>query len=198
MTRLGENSRCRSATIKCSNRYCDTVASKLHIVEGAVIDFLDGWIEEYKINVERNSPLLPKSTLDVYKNNLVVIQDELEVVEKQISKTYDLLEQGIYNVAIFKERSASLAAKKDELERKIAEIEDEIEKYQSNITLRENFIPHFENVLAVYRVSSDIAEKNRLLKTIVSSITYTKDVRNTRCDPDAATFNLCVKPSITK
>ncbi|MCX4356214.1 MAG: hypothetical protein OSJ43_08305 [Oscillospiraceae bacterium] len=51
-------------------------------MENAVIDFLEGWIEEYKINVERNSPLLPKSTLDVYKNNLVVIQDELEVVEK--------------------------------------------------------------------------------------------------------------------
>lgn len=198
MTRLGENSRCRSATIKCSNRYCDTVASKLHLVENAVIDFLEGWIEEYKINVERNSPLLPKSTLDVYKNNLIAIKDELEVVEKQIGKTYDLLEQGIYSVAIFKERNASLTAKKDELERKNAEIEGEIEKYRSNIALRENFIPHFENVLAVYRVSSDIAEKNRLLKTIVSRITYTKDVRNTRRDPNAATFNLCVKPNITK
>ena len=196
MTRLGTNSRCRSATLKCSNRYCDTVASKLYLVENAVIEFLEGWIEEYKINVERNSPLLPQSTLEVYENNLTAFQDELEVVEKQISKTYDLLEQGIYSVDVFKERSANLTEKKDELERKITEIEGEIEKYRSNIALHTNFIPHFENVLAVYRVSSDIAEKNRLLKTIVSRITYTKGVRNTRRDPDASNFNLCIVPSV--
>ncbi len=198
MTRLGENSRCRSATIKCSNRYCDTVASKLHIVEGAVIDFLDGWIEEYKVNVERNSPLLPESTIEVYKNNLSDLREELDTIKKQIDKTYDLLEQGIYTVDIFKERSANLTAKRGEVEQKITEAECEIERYRTNLEIRENFIPYFENVLAIYRVSSDVAEKNRLLKTIVSRITYTKDVRNTRRDPDAASFNLRILPSVTE
>ncbi len=198
MTRLGENSRCRCATLKCSNRYCDTVASKLDLVEHAVLDFLDGWIEEYKINVEKNSPLLPESTLDVYKKNLSEFTAELDKVKNQIDKTYDLLEQGIYTVDIFKERSTNLNAKREELENKISELKIEIKKYQENLALHESFIPHFENVLAVYRVSSDIAEKNRLLKTIVRRITYTKDVRNTRKNPDAATFNLRIEPNITE
>lgn len=197
MTRLGENSRCRSATIKCPNRYCDTVASKLHLVENAVIDFLESWIEEYKINVERNSPRLPKSTLEVCKNNLFALYEELDTIKMQTDKTFDLLEQGIYTADIFKERHANLTAKREETERKITEVEEEIARYQANLELHENFIPHFEKVLAVYRVSSDTAEKNRLLKTIVRHITYTKDVRNTRREPDAATFNLRIEPNIT-
>ncbi|MCM1166809.1 MAG: recombinase family protein [Lachnospiraceae bacterium] len=196
MTRLGENSRCRSATLKCSNRYCDTVASKLHLVEHAVLDFLDGWIEEYKINVEKNSPKLPESTLEIYKNNLSALSEELETVKKQIDKTYDLLEQGIYTADIFRERSAALTAKREETERKISEVQDEIAKYRENVAIRENFIPHFERVLAVYRVSADTAEKNRLLKTVVRRITYTKDVRNTRRNPDAASFNLRIEPNV--
>lgn len=196
MTRLGENSRSRVATLKCSNRYCDTVASKLHLVENAVIDFLTGWIEEYKINVERNSTLLPETTLDVYKNNLVALSSELETVNKQINKTYDLLEQGIYTSEVFKERSENLTAKKAELTGKTAEIEAEIKKYQETLSVRENFIPYFENVLTVYSKTADIAEKNRLLKTIVQRITYTKDVRNTRRNADAATFQLYIVPII--
>lgn len=196
MTRLGENSRSRSATLKCSNRYCDTVASKLHLVENAVIDFLTGWIEEYKINVEQNSPLLPESTLDVYKNNQAALSSELETVNKQINKTYDLLEQGIYTPEIFKERSENLTAKKAELTGKIAEIEADVKKYQETLSIRENFIPYFENVLAVYGKTADVAEKNRLLKTIVQRITYTKDVRNTRRNADAATFHLYIVPIV--
>lgn len=196
MTRLGENSRCRCATLKCSNRYCDTVASKLHLVESAVIDFLTNWIEEYKINVERNSPMLPESTLDVYKNNLAALRAELEAVDKQISKTYDLLEQEIYTPEVFKERNESLSEKKAQLTGKISEIEEEIQKYQEKLSIHENFIPHFEHVLEVYRQTTDIAEKNRLLKTIVKRVTYTKDVHNTRRNPDAATFQLNIIPII--
>jgi len=84
------------------------------------------------------------------------------------------------------------------VEQKITEAECEIERYRTNLEIRENFIPYFENVLAIYRVSSDVAEKNRLLKTIVSRITYTKDVRNTRRDPNAASFNLRILPSVTE
>lgn len=196
MTRLGENSRCRCATLKCSNQYCDTVASKLYLVDNAVIDFLTGWIEEYKINVERNSPLLPESTLDVYKNNLAALTTELDTVSGQINKTYDLLEQGIYTPEVFKERHENLTVKKAELESKISDINGELEKYRESRSIRENFIPHFENVLAVYRTTPDIAEKNRLLKTIVRRITYTKDVRNTRRNADAATFQLFIEPNV--
>lgn len=196
MTRLGENSRNRCATLKCSNRYCDTVASKLYLVDNAVIDFLTGWIEEYKINVERNSPLLPESKLDIYKNNSVALNAELDTVNAQINKTYDLLEQGIYTPEIFKERYKKLTTEKIKLEKRICEVEGEITKYQESLSIHEDFIPHFENVLAVYRKTSDAAEKNRLLKTIVRQITYIKEVRNTRRNADAATFQLFIEPSV--
>ena len=196
MTRLGENSRCRFATLKCPNRYCDTVASKLCLVENAVIDFLTSWIEEYKVNVEKNSPLLPKSTLELYKNTLTSLSAEMETVNKQISKTYDLLEQGIYSAEVFKERNERLTQKKAALEQKLSEVEKKIKEYRSRQAVHENFIPHFENVLAVYRTTADADEKNRLIKTIVQRITYNKSVRNTRRNADEASFQLLIEPIV--
>lgn len=196
MTRLGENKRCRYDTLKCPNRYCDTVASKLCLVENAVIDFLTGWIEEYKVSVEKNSPMLPKSTLEICKGNISALSLELETVNKQISKTYDLLEQGIYTAELFKERNESLSNKKGELEKKLVEAKDKLEEYQTRITVHENFIPHFENVLAVYRTTADIDEKNRLIKTIVQRITYMKSERNTRRNANDASIQLLIEPIV--
>lgn len=196
MTRLGENKRCRYATLKCPNRYCDTVASKLCLVENAVIDFLTDWIEEYKVNVEKNSPMLPKSTLEICKSNISALSAELETVNKQISKTYDLLEQGIYTAELFKERNESLSNKKGDLEAKLAEARYKLEEYQARITVHENFIPHFENVLAVYRTTVDVDEKNRLIKTIVQRISYFKSERNTRRNANDASFQLLIEPIV--
>lgn len=196
MTRLGENKRCRYDTLKCPNRYCDTVSGKLCLVENAVIDFLTGWIEEYKVSVEKNSPMLPKSTLEICKSNISALSAELETVNKQISKTYDLLEQGIYTAELFKERNENLSNKKAELENKLTEAKDKLEEYRARIAVHGNFIPHFENVLAVYQTTADIDEKNRLIKTIVQRITYMKSERNTRRNANDASFQLLIEPIV--
>lgn len=196
MTRLGENKRSRFATLKCSNRYCDTVASKLYLVEHSVIDFLENWIKEYKISVEKNSPLPSGATVDLHRQKLADLNAEHGKLKMQINNTYDLLEQGIYTPEIFKERSAALTQKLAEIEQFIAAEENEIKEIENNLALHNDFIPHFEAVLAVYRTTEDIAEKNRLLKSLVRHVTYTKSVRNNRKNPDESNFRLIVEPIV--
>lgn len=197
MTRLGENSR-RSAALKCSNRYCDTVSSKLSLVESAVLDFLHEWTGTYKINAEQSTGRLPESTYDIQTGRLDNLTAELETVTRQIGKTYDLLERGIYTDDIFRERRTELDAKKSALERMISEAENDIEKCCEKSLLREKLVSPPEDVLSVYRGTTDIAEKNRLLKTIISRIIYTKNVRNTRSCADMAAFRLRIEPTIGK
>lgn len=197
MTRLGENSR-RSAALKCSNRYCDTVSSKLSLVENAVLDFLNEWTGAYKINAEQSTGRLPQSTYDIRAGRLDSLTAELETVTRQIGKTYDLLERGIYTDDIFRERRAELDAKKSALEQMISEAENDIELCREKLLLRERLVPPPEDVLSVYRNTDDITEKNRLLKTIISRIIYTKNIRGTRGSADTAAFRLRIEPTIGK
>ena len=196
MTRLGENKRSRCATLKCSNRYCDTVASKLYLVEQTVIEFLENWIREYKISVEKSAPLPSSSAVELLHQSLAELIAELETLKKQVNNTYDLLEQGIYTPEVFKERSAVLTQKLADIEQAIASKKDEIKELENNIAIHNNFIPHFEALLAVYCKSADIAEKNQLMKALVRRITYTKSVRNTRSNPDEASFKLFIEPIV--
>ena len=196
MTRLGENKRSKFATVKCSNKYCDTVSAKIDLVEHSVIDFLECWIKEYKISVERNSPMPSMAAVELHRNKLESLNSELQKIKSQADKTYDLLEQGIYTSEIFKERSETLSKKRAEIESLISDEECEIAKLEKSISLHNDFIPHFESLLAVYQKTVDIAEKNRLLKLLVERITYTKSVRNTRHNADEANFQLVVIPNI--
>lgn len=196
MTRLGENKRSRYATLKCSNKYCDTVASKLYLVEQSVIDFLENWIKEYKISVEKNSALPSEATIDLHHQKLTDMNAEREKLKTQINNTYDLLEQGIYTHEIFKERSETLSRKLSDIEQSIVAKENEIKDIENNIALRNDFIPHFEALLAVYRTTDNIAEKNRMLKSLVRHVTYTKSVKNNRKNPDESNFRLTVEPIV--
>lgn len=196
MTRLGTNKRARFETLKCSNRYCDTVASKLYLVEQSVIDFLEDWIKEYKISVEKNAPLPSSVSVALLRQSLDDLTSERETLKKQLDNTYDLLEQGIYTPEIFKERSTALSHKIANIEQNLISKENEIKEVENNIAIHNDFIPHFEALLAVYRKTSDISEKNRLLKLLVRHITYTKSVKNTRRNPDEASFKLFIEPII--
>ena len=110
MTRLGENKRCRFPTLKCSNRNCPCVSSKLYLVENAVIESVN-----------------------------------------------NILSDSCFNV---------------------------MESCDNNTP------PDF---LSIYR-ESDITQKNRLLKAIISRITYTKTERGTRRNTEKANFVLTIEP----
>lgn len=196
MTRLGENKRSRYATLKCSNRYCNTVAAKLYLVEQSVIDFLENWIKEYKISVEKKSPLPGGATIDFHCQKLADLYSERDKLKMQINNTYDLLEQRIYTPEIFKERSAALSRKLADIEQLIIAKENEIKEIENNIAFHDDFIPHFEALLTVYRTTDNIAEKNRLLKSLVRHIIYTKSVKNNRKNPDESNFLLTFEPII--
>lgn len=195
MIRLGENKRSKYAALKCSDRYCGTVASKLYLVELSVMDFLEDWIKEHKIKVENISPHSGNAT-ELCRQKLDGLKLERDRIKKQLENTFDLLEQGIYTPEIFKERSAALSQKLTEIERSVADAEREIKNFKDDTALRDNFVPHFENLLDIYRASDDVSAKNRLLKALIRRITYTKSTKNTRRDPDRANFRLVIEPLV--
>lgn len=119
--------------------------------------FLDNYHEESK--AKRNS-------LD---NELTLLNKELKLKETQIEKACDLLEQGIYNIDLFKKRTEKLEIEIENIKQRIKEIketplDDDIKALKA--------IPILEKVLEKYP-TLDIEQKNKLLKTIVKSIEIT-------------------------
>lgn len=114
---------------------------------------------------------------DTVKENRLAKENELEILRKELSKRSDmlskaceLLEQGIYSIELFKSRTKAL---KDE----IAGIENRISELNALDTSEDvaarSAIPILENVLDKYD-TLNAEEKNKLLKSIIESVTYTR------------------------
>ena len=75
---------------------------------------------------------------------------------------------------------------------RIGAIDGKLAKAQQDATVRENFIPYFEYVLASYKESTDPKYKNKLLKEIVTSVDYSKTTRAGRNQKGMDSFVLDV------
>ena len=104
--------------LMCSNSKCDNVSSKLYIVENKIIESLNIWLENYKVNYE----IKDNSNTD---NNKVIEQSisttriELEKENAKLNKIYDFLENGIYDENVFVNRSKSIKENIENLENKL-------------------------------------------------------------------------------
>jgi DNA invertase Pin-like site-specific DNA recombinase len=119
--------------------------------------FLDNYHEESK--AKRNSK----------DNELTLLNKELKLKETQIEKACDLLEQGVYNIDLFKKRTEKLEIEIENIKQRIKEIEetpldDDIKALKA--------IPILEKVLEKYP-TLNIEQKNKLLKIIIKSIAIT-------------------------
>ncbi len=53
MTRLGTGSRNHSDTLRCPNRNCGNVSTKLELVESALVEGVARWLSDCRVNVSR-------------------------------------------------------------------------------------------------------------------------------------------------
>ena len=194
MSRLGENRRSFKATLRCSNPHCDTVSSKLELVEGAVLESLENWLIEYKIKISNKSPLPQNNDSGDIQKTINALNTEIKQTEKQIDNIYNLLEQGVYTVEIFKQRSEALSKKLSELNEALSEAQQLANKIHENKVMRATIIPRMEKVIESYKNAESVEEKNRLLKSVIRRVDYLKTKPNTRANPDLCSFNLTLEP----
>lgn len=109
-----------------------------------------------------------------------IIEAELSRLKSQKAKIYDLLEQGIYSTDEFLERSAAIADKINNCENQLSELNsiDTTPKLSD-----EELLFRIKKVLSEFD-SSDPEEKNKLLKSIIKRIEYSKSVRQCKNNMD--------------
>lgn len=197
MTRLGSSERNPYDTLRCSNRYCNNVSAPIFLVERKLLEFLTGWLEEYRLEHDC-SGFMPADQRETLRTSINSVKHDLKTTRKQLETTYTLLEQGVYSVDVFTQRNTALTEKISALELQLSELQDQQASANKIIQLRDTFIPRVEKVLNAYDRIGSASGKNDLLRTIVERIEYNKDTPNRRGQRDNANFELKVWPKVPK
>ena len=197
MQRRPYNKHNKPATLICSNSKCDNVSSKLYIVENKIIEALKLWLENYKVDYEIKDNSNAKNTKLIEKS-IVSAKKELEKENNKLDKIYDFLENGIYNKDEFITRSKTIKDSIQNLENKLKEYNSLLQKNVEIQNEKKTMIPKLENVIDLYDKLETAEDKNILLKSILSKVTYLKTENSIKKDSDSTNFELHIYPKIPK
>lgn len=176
-------------SILCPYTTCDNISSPLYQVEHEVIRSMQKIIAEYKINKECVDNSSIKSDWEQNKALLKTLKTEYHTVESQKEKLFDFLERGIYSDNDFVERRNILDKKLSDLKISIEEMERDLKETSDREDAIEEILPRFEHLVSNYD-NMDAAEKNEILKQLISKIEYTKTTRNTKKNATQPLFTL--------
>lgn len=181
----------------CSEPTCNNVGSQLRVVEERILQSLKDWLGEYKLSWDINpAPMERISQVSIKQKALQKEKNELDTLNKQVSKTHDLLEQGIYTTDIFLERSRSLSIRIDDVKEHIAILNKELQTEIAREDSAVNIIPKVEKLLEVYRDLSTPQAKNDMLKDVLEKVVYKKNERSKKGKLD--NFEITIYPKIPK
>lgn len=161
-------------TISCSGHRCENVSAHLHIVEQQLLDLIKIRVQGYKDFLGNYAEEITKK-VDTAKKASVSIDRKIAMVERQLKNAKIAYEQEADTLQEYIERKKELNAELDRLLEEKAQTTVEVEK-EKTITIKKA-VPKLEQVLADY-YELTAAERNALLKTIIESIEYIKEERN--------------------
>lgn len=182
-------------TIMCPASSCDNISSTLESVEKRILQALKEWLDQYQLDYGAIESTEPLNQTDFKKEALCNAQSEFKKLEEKRKHIYELLEQGTYSTAVFLERSKIINGKIEETQKNIMLLEREIQLAGKDDQGQKAVTSNTEKVLAQYGKAKTAAEKNQLLKSVITKVIYMKDV-NGRWHNEPDDFELILYPKL--
>lgn len=159
------------ARLRCTNsRNCHNGSADYDVVEKEIIAALRIWLEGYRVKIETVGF---EEDVAEQKRLLGQCERELAKLNEQLERAFDLVEQGVYTLALFQERREKLICSIDQLKERQRQIRGAIEKLESADARQSQLIPQTEQLLESYGDMTN-QERNDLLKAILNKIEYKK------------------------
>ena len=184
-------------TIMCPASSCDNISSTLESVEKRILQSLKEWFNQYQLDYGEIENTESVKQTELKKKALRNVQSECKKLEEQRNHIYDLLEQGIYSKAVFLERAKNINGKIEKAQKCIMLLKQEIQISSKEEQGQKAAIPNAEKVLAQYGEAKTPAEKNQLLKSVITKVVYTKAV-NGRWHNEPDDFELILYPKLPR
>ncbi len=163
---------------------CRNKSSTYEDLEQVIIETLNNIINDFK------SKLNNKNTdYNIQSETINNLKKELNILNIQQNKLYELLEQGIYTSAVFVMRNESLAQKRKKLETALAEA---TELSKSYIDYQEMTISVSEAINIIKNPNITPKRKNAFLHSVIKEIVYKR-----KKDNSFNTYNPPISISVT-
>jgi len=185
------------ASLMCVGPTCPNISSPLYLVEEKLLQVLEHWLEEYKLQINKLDGQENNLEISIIEKSIESINNELETLNKQLNNLHDLLEQGIYNVDIFLERSKILNDKINVAKENKRELENKLNHITTMEENKKIIIPKIEKVLETYNRAESPKEKNELLKEVIDKVVYIKK-EGGRWSGKIDSFTLDLYPKLPK
>ncbi|MCR8981594.1 recombinase family protein [Brevibacillus laterosporus] len=159
--------------------YCKclkNVSSSLNEVEEKVMIELSHWLDSYSVAIQEMQDYLSHESEDITTVKSLIEEKEsrLKRLEKQNSRTHELLELGEYDIETYRERKQVILEEIHRVHQEIAATQEELVKITQVKDARKEIIPTVISVLESYE-KGNVEQKNALLKQVLDSVLYTRE-----------------------
>ena len=169
--------------LRCVNRHCKCPGTRFDLIESRLLDALRGWLAQYRVEVDDSLPDEDAARLEEGERALERAEREAKRLRGMLSRTYELLEQGVYDTDTFLERSRLLTDQVSDAEntaRRCAELLDAEKKRQEN---RRHIVPKVDRLLDLYDTLPSPQAKNDMLREVLDRVVYYREKKSKKGGP---------------
>ena len=171
-TTAGTHGRVAYPRLRCVNgRNCHNVSADYATVEREILHALRTWLKGYRIKLDTVGYANEIADMESQREKILA---DLDKLNKQLENAFNLVEQGLYTLEVFRTRQDKLTSDISELNEELSNLNRSITMMQESDSAKSNLIPQTEQLLESYDEMSN-AERNALLKEILVKIEYRKE-----------------------
>lgn len=183
------------ARIKCGSRNCRNNTTQLNIVESRVLECLRDWLNNYKLDPQIKNNL--ESRVKLAQNFVIQSEKKLTKLKNMLTRTHELLEQGIYDTDTFLNRSRELSEQISITEENLTDSREKLEIELLRESNESNIVPKVIRLLDIYNSLPNAQAKNDILKEVLEKIEYYREKRSSKKVPLDA-FEITIFPKLPK
>ncbi|OOM81843.1 recombinase [Clostridium puniceum] len=155
--------------IMCIHK-CGNKSLNFDYLENEILKTLKEYLSNYKITIKTENKNI---NTDIHSKQLLALNKELNALNNQKLKLFDLFERDVYTEDVFLERSKNIDERKTNIENELIRLNNMLE--QENKRASEDDIRIFESMIHGYENTDDIVLKNKFFKSIIFKIEYFKN-----------------------
>ena len=175
--------------LRCPNPSCITKSIALSIVEESILETLHEWITIGKDQLAANTPKEEDAS-----SPIAVAKANIERLKAQRERIFAAFEDGAYDSQTFIRRRTEKDREIESAENTLSQLEQSARPSSREIIALQ--LPRIKYVLDAYDKTTDVQQKNMLLKSVISRVLYTKTKRCFRNENPAESLTLRIFPRL--
>lgn len=179
----------------CATKGCENIGCYYDDLEEKIVKSIEIWAKNKTIFLNSEYSKRLSERILFLKKAIKKSDQNIFSINGQLEKIFESYEKGIYDEETFLVRSSSVKAKKENEEKSINKLKEELKELQRIERKESNIIPKIQTLAESYEKIDDPAQKNRMLKEIIDHVDYVKTEKSKRGGPHD-NFEITIYPKI--